>query len=311
MSPRKNAGQSRKLSRGRSKQPAPVNIAPDSGLRARKTPVDFLQRSLGNAGFAKLMAAVIRRREAPAGIMEGKREGRPLAGLSALQRQEAPQSPSLLEPGAQLTLDPEIEAQMRAMQALRLTLNPTQLRPNLLQVPESLAGSPGPLDLPSLPQPQPLVPAGKGPAKPRAAEASDLLEAVMSVPAIDTAIESLRTQALDRVRTDFASLSKGGKVATVSALAVIAGGSLAGAMTDPQARRFALDQLNGRVLPVPGLQGLGVELNTQGGNIMVGLHLDVGRILPASLGFGPSSPEAIGGPPLGRKAIEGDKGDEP
>jgi hypothetical protein len=48
---------------------------------------------------------------------------------------------------------------------------------------------------------------------------------------------------------------------------------------------------------VPGVGGLGVELNTQGDNVMVGLHLDIGRYLPESLGFGAGSPSAIGGPP--------------
>ena len=37
------------------------------------------------------------------------------------------------------------------------------------------------------------------------------------------------------------------------------------------------------------MPGLGVQLNLSGENIIVGLHLDVGKLLPASLGFGPAS----------------------
>ncbi len=125
----------------------------------------------------------------------------------------------------------------------------------------------------------------------------------MAVPAIDTAITSLQTQALDRVRRDWRNLGTGGQAVVVTSLALIGGGALTGAMTDPAARNFALSQLNGRVIPVPGVGGLGVELNTEGDNVMVGLHLDIGRYLPESLGFGPGSASAIGPPPGGREGL--------
>jgi hypothetical protein len=102
---------------------------------------------------------------------------------------------------------------------------------------------------------------------------------------------------MDRVRRDWRRLGTGGQVAAVTAAVLVGGGALAGIVSDPEGREFVLDQLNGRVLPVPGITGLGMELNTSGDNIMVGMHFDVGAVLPEWMGFSPSSPPAIGGPP--------------
>ena len=235
-----------------------------------------LQRALGNFGVARLVTSGI------------QRDG-PLGGGS--------RRPSLLGDDAHLTLDPDIEAQMRAMEAMRGALTPEALRPNLLQLPADFLPPPGPMDAPATPAQPPLVPRGGGPAETRPASGGDVVSAIMAVPAVDAAITSLQTRALDRVQRDWRHLGTGGQVAVVSSLAVIAGSSLAGAMTDPDARNFALGQLNGRVIPVPGVGGLGVELNTKGGNVMVGLHLDIGRYLPEQLGFGPGSASPIGAPP--------------
>lgn len=249
---------------------APAAASSEDALLPGRARIRQLQQSLGNHGVARL-----------------------LSSTSRVQRQ----GPSLLDEGDQLTLDPDIMAQMRAIEALQGALTPAALRPSLLQLPDDYLPPPGPMDAPATPQSPPLVPAGNGPAQPRAASGGDLLKGVMAIPTIDTAITNLRTRAVDQVRRDWSSLSGGGQAAVVTSLTLIGGSAIAGAMTDPDARQFALNQLNGRVISVPGLSGLGVELNTEGDNVMVGLHLDVGRFLPESLGFGPGSPTAIGAPP--------------
>jgi hypothetical protein len=99
-------------------------------------------------------------------------------------------------------------------------------------------------------------------------------------------------------------LSGGEKAITVSSLAVIGAGTIAGIASDPDSRRFALSQLNGKVLPVPKVPWMRVEVNTGPDNLMVGIHVDVGTLLPSSLGFGPGSPEPIGGPPTQREAAD-------
>jgi len=214
-----------------------------------------------------------------------------------------------------LTLDPELMAQMRAMQLVNQLLDPAALRPNLFDLPASLVASPEPdiFSGPATPTAKPLVPRGRGPARPRRAEASDVLEAVMALPAVDSALTRLQTMARQRVSGFYQGLSKGEKAAAISTVAVVGAGALAGIAGNPDARSFALDQLNGRVLPVPGVDGLGVELNTEGDNVMVGFHLDIGALLPASLGFGASEASPIGAPPAMRQLTSevGDGEEEP
>ena len=80
---------------------------------------------------------------------------------------------------------------------------------------------------------------------------------------------------------------------------------LGGALSDPSSRSFLLSQLNGRVLPVPGLPWLRLEMNTGGNALMLGAHVDVGALLGPVLGFRPSSPSPIGGPPQPQPFVPG------
>jgi hypothetical protein len=164
--------------------------------------------------------------------------------------------------------------------------------------------APNPFSGPPTPAPAAAVPAGKGPDTPRAASVGDLTRAVMAVPAIDQAIARLRLQASEQVERDWGRLSTGERVGVVSSLAVIGMGALGGIASDPEARATALGLLNGRPLPVPGLNWMRVEVNSVGDNVMVGLHVDVGSLLPPSLGFGPGSPQPIGAPPVpGQRSV--------
>nr|MDZ8056752.1 DUF4157 domain-containing protein [Nostoc sp. EkiNYC01] len=143
----------------------------------------------------------------------------------------------------------------------------------------------------------PPASADPDPNPPKNATTGDLLRAIMAVPAINSGLISLRTQASDRITQDWSRLNTGEQIGVVSTTVLIGAGVLTGVFANPEARRFALDKLNGQVLPVPGVNWLHLELNTGGDNLMLGMHLDIGRLLPTSLGFGPSSPSAIGGPP--------------
>jgi hypothetical protein len=211
----------------------------------------------------------------------------------------------------QLRLDPAIEAMAR--EHVQQQLEPAGLRPALSRLrvgsaqPPPVSGSgsatggtggpPNPLTGPPTPAPAPLVPAGAGPDTPRQANPDDVLGAIMAVPQIDEGLTTLRTQATERIVTDWRRLSTGEKVGAVSTVTVVALGALGGVASDPESRRWAMGQLNGRVLPVPGVDWLHLELNTTGDNVMVGMHVDVGQLLPKSWGFGAGSPTAIGGPP--------------
>ncbi|OUL32591.1 DUF4157 domain-containing protein [Nostoc sp. 106C] len=220
--------------------------------------------------------------------------------------------PSLLQPpdpasryglgmDMHLQLDPQLQAM--AMQYIQQQLDPATVLPALNQIDlgvlsnQTSPNTPNPFATPTPPPASPLVPAGAGPETPRTATAGDLLSAIMAVPGIDRAVTSLQTQASDRISQDWGRLRTGEQVAVVSTTVLIGAGALAGVLSDPNARQFALDKLNGKTIPVPGLKWLRLEMNTGGDNLMLGMHVDVGRLLPPSLGFGPSSPSAIGGPP--------------
>ena len=192
------------------------------------------------------------------------------------------------QPSYQLHLDPEIEASIAAAQQTQLLLAPETVRLSLSELDlDTILGTPPPpwLAAPTSPPAPPLVPAGAGPSEPRAASPGDLLRAVMRVPAIDSALTTLQTRAADQVTRDWHSLSTGGQVAVVTQTALIGGGALAGALSDPQARTFVLGLVQNRDIPVPGVPGLTFQFNLTGSDQRVRFDLTVGRLLPRSWGF--------------------------
>jgi hypothetical protein len=213
--------------------------------------------------------------------------------------------PSLLQPqdpyakyklgDYRLKLDPAFDPQYQAMVTQRMyqSLDPVNIRPLLQQVPFVLPPS-NIFSLPPIPAQAPLVPRGAGPDTPKTASASDLLDAVLKIPSMDQAVNTLRDRALITVSRDWRQLNTPAKIGVVSAGVLIVAPTLAGIISDTAARSMALDQLNGKVIPVPGVNWLSVETNLKENNLMFGLHVDMGRLLPPILGFGPSSPSAIG-----------------
>ena len=207
--------------------------------------------------------------------------------------------PSLLQPpdpasryslGLNYHLDPGLQLSIK--QDTQQILDPAILKLQLAQ-----------LDLQTLPTfiPKRLSTEGKPAAvpseqiaTPRSATAGDLLKAV--VVELDPTLTTLKTRVSDRAESDWRHLNRGEKVGVVSAFTIIGAGALAGIVSDPEARRLSLGLLDGKVLPVPKLDWLNLEINTKGSNLMLGLHVDVGQLLPSVLGFRASSPEAIGVP---------------
>ncbi len=165
---------------------------------------------------------------------------------------------------------------------------------------------------PSPPPPAPLVPRGAGPDPARTGTGGDIADAFMGIPAIDAMITSLQTQVKDSALRDWHRLRTGEQVAVVSVTAAIVVPALTAALANPQSRSFLLGQLNGRILPVPGVPWLSAEFNLGGDNLMFGLHADVAA-MPflrgplGRLGFGPGSPNAIGGPPTPEPFVPGQR----
>jgi hypothetical protein len=165
-----------------------------------------------------------------------------------------------------LHLDPEIEAEIRALQSGP----PSPRLRNLVLFPDWTALEPMTLDrILRTPSPttsaRPLVPRGEYTAAPRAAEVGDLMKAIWAVPAVQETTTRLLDQAGDRARREWASTSTGDRALVISSAAVIAGGSLAGVLSNNEARTAAFNFILDKDLPVPGVDGLTVRVKPRGG----------------------------------------------
>jgi hypothetical protein len=227
--------------------------------------------------------------------------------------------PSLSLPGLSSPHFPHLELEMPMRNTLRFVerrLDPALIWPALLQIDPRSLTLPSPTETGTVPETvvtppsesTPLVPAGPGPETPREATGGDVIRALMAVPTVDTALTNLQTWASERVERDWERLSIGEQIATITATAVFGGGALAGVLSHPETRQAAINLLTGRTFPVPGVEGLQFEVGIRGNDWTVGFHLDVGALLPASLGFGPSSPSAFGPPPIPEGGSESESG---
>ncbi len=187
-----------------------------------------------------------------------------------------------LVPGLELRLDPEIEAQLALMRmrTIQHLLDPDNVRDALLDLDPAILGSGGTdwLNLPPVPEPSPLVTPGAGPATPRPGTPGDLIRAVVSVPAVNTALTNLRTSALQRVQSDWGRLSTGERILLVSQGVILGGGALAGALGHEESRNWLLNQVQGRDLPVPLVPGLSFQFNLTGRDQRIFFTLDLARL---------------------------------
>lgn len=209
---------------------------------------------------------------------------RPASGAACVQRQGdttltmpqfgAPKREySLFPPGQQpsLHLDPWVQAYS--------LLDPDMIQRALLNIDLGISSTPAlsPLQSPATPptSPPPTIPQGPGPATPRAASAGDVLSALAAVPAVKAEITRLRNAATDRLQHDWRSLSTSDKVVAIGGTALVAGGALAGILSNNASRQFALQQIQGKAIPVPLVPGLSVQVNPIGPNQSVILNLDL------------------------------------
>jgi hypothetical protein len=170
-----------------------------------------------------------------------------------------PQLPSTPQPGLQPRLFP-----------------PSGITPpsNLPVIPPY--GAPAPSTKPQTPAttPQPGVQQDKTSEAPKKGSAGDLFKGLMATDPAKKAISDF----LDAQKRTWDKAPTGEKVAAGSAVAVIGAGAIAGILSDPAARKFALDQLNGQELPVPGVPSLKVKILTQSGGGAI-LQFDVMKAL--------------------------------
>lgn len=115
---------------------------------------------------------------------------------------------------------------------------------------------------PLVPRPQ-LHPRHPVPAA-RKGEASDVLDALMGIPAIKQGINTVQNKAAGKLKRDWKHLQNSGKAALITHTVLIAGGSLAGALASNSGRTELYNLLKDREIPmpVPGVPGLQIQLKT-------------------------------------------------
>jgi len=99
----------------------------------------------------------------------------------------------------------------------------------------------------------------------RQGSVSNVLQAIMAVPAVQNALNTLKNRVVSRVERDWDRLSTGGSVAILTQTAIISGGAIAGLLGSESRRREIYNQLLDREIPIPipGVEGL--QLRLQGG----------------------------------------------
>lgn len=178
------------------------------------------------------------------------------------------QRPKLRLLDQELKLDPQIEAQIRALQ---LEIN--DVRRKLIQ-PDFSRFSTSHLDWllrQPLPKPHPpLVPAGKGPDKPKPGEIGDLGRAIWAVPSVKQAATQLGDSITHDFRRGWGKAGAGEKAAIISTGLLITGGALTGALLHTQSRTDLLTFIDGKKVPVPGVDGLSFKLTRRGSSVSGG-----------------------------------------
>lgn len=275
-------------------------MAPPTGERA---PVEAVAPMRGGAEAVPGGVPLIRRLQAAAGnravgrILREPSFQLPLPWLLGGDKPPA-------RPDAPLRLDDaqRAEAEARITAELQTATLLAQIARVRLGVPPAV-GEPGGPDVVSGADPaakKPAPPAATAPppaaaptpappapvfTTPKPGEAGDLMDALSAHPAIAAGMDRVKDEALRAFR-----LAPPGQVR----LAIVSGITFSllavgGAAATPGGREL-LGRLSGTRLPVPGVSWLGVEFNSQGPNHILGLHVDVGALLPKSLGFGPAGP---------------------
>lgn len=139
-----------------------------------------------------------------------------------------------------------------------------------------LVNTPGQSGVPPYLKPGPALPpptAPKGFEGPtRSGKAGDALKAIAALPDVKKWLDSVKE---DQLRKLNKGTTTGEKVLVGTFTAALVGGAVAGASTDPKARRILLDTVDGAEIPVPGVPWLKLRAHTSGGGIGGGVVLDV------------------------------------
>ncbi|MDJ0656363.1 MAG: hypothetical protein QNJ40_19545 [Xanthomonadales bacterium] len=183
----------------------------------------------------------------------------------------------------QLRLDPEIEAEIRRLGAAPPSprLRSLFLNPNWAGFQQSNLD--WMLRQPPAPGAPPAVPRGAGPATPRAANVGDLARAVWNLPAVQGAAGRVLDDVGAAARRGWNTASPGQRALFITHSVVLSGGAIAGILSHDQTRTGVLDFLSGKNIPVPGVDGLTLQLRHDSGRGDYGaiVGFDVAPYLPS------------------------------
>ena len=224
-----------------------------------------------------------------------------------------PRTPSLLPSSDfQFHLDPEIMAMARAqaMERVFQMLDAERVRAAMAQLnpaaaPAAAAGSTAPGAQPpaappsTTPQTTPsatpfTTPSAPAPTPPLVIPGSREVSigVIWALITADPAISRLVTNARSEAFNALGRLSTREKIGLVSVTASMVLGPVGVLSSDPRYRGAMVDEtlglLNGKVLPIP-YTPLSLEFSWQPNSLMMGLHIDLGSVLPAPWGFGSAS----------------------
>jgi hypothetical protein len=207
-------------------------------------------------------------------------------------------------------LSPEVMALVRAQATERVlqVLDPERIRAALAQSTPAAGplapGAPSPSTSPTAPAATPTVPSPTPPLViPGPAAVS--FGVVWAMITADPSINQLALNAQSEALNQLGRLSTAERVGLISVTATMVG-SVGVLASDPRYRGEMLDAafraINGSVIRVPGTPAR-LEFNWQPGRLMLGLHFDLGSVLPApwgfsSIGFLGPNPMAVPPPPM-------------
>lgn len=197
-----------------------------------------------------------------------------------------PRRPSLLG-DYRLHLDPEIEAEIRAIEARQTfeRLRQVWLVPDWSQLQQIVGSQPPWMWMPRPTPSAPLVPRGAGPDTPRPAEVGDLLKAIWAVPAVQSTANRLLDEATSSLRLGWRNSSTGERALLIGHAALFAG-TLAPLLSVPRYRQQAFDLIQGHDIPVPGVRGGWVRVVPRGAFLGFGIPFLPGSTASGGLQLG-------------------------
>ncbi len=165
-----------------------------------------------------------------------------------------------------LQLDPQIVAQIRALAETGSAprLRQLWLTPNWSQ----LSQMPSAARILASPPPRtsgPLVPRGRGPATPRAAELSDLMQAIWAVPAVRQAATRTMDEMTSQLRRGWDRSSTADRALMISHGGLLVGTALGPLLAHSEHRQTLLNLIDGTDVPIPGYPGASVRVGRRGG----------------------------------------------